>query len=248
MAADYHSIYADMGEAFAAAYSRTAPFTMTSKERMYALWQAIQHITEADVPGDVVECGVWRGGSSMLAALALLQAGNERPMWLFDTYEGMPPPSSRDKQWDGEDATGRLAVQERAPAAMNDWAFATLEDVRRQMASVGYPPQLLNFVKGPVEQTIPGQSPATISLLRLDTDWYQSTLHELQQLWPRLSVGGVLIIDDYGHWQGAREATDEFFATQGISVLLHRIDYTGRIAVKPPDRRALLESCAAVTS
>ncbi len=232
--ADYDLIYDDMGEAFASAYTRTVSFTMTSRERMYALWQATQHIARAGISGDVVECGVWRGGSSMLAALALLGAGALRPMWLFDTYEGMPVPSERDRQWDGERAADRLALQERVPGATNDWAFATLDDVRQQMAATGYPPELLHFVKGPVEKTLPAQCPSTISLLRLDTDWYESTLHELEHLWPRLSTGGVLIIDDYGHWQGAREATDEFFQAHGVSILLHRIDYTGRIAVKPP--------------
>jgi hypothetical protein len=232
MPPDYDAIYDDMGEEFAVAYGRAAPFTMTSRERMYALWQAVKYLARAAVAGDVVECGVWRGGSSMLAALALREIGATRPMWLFDTYEGMPPPSARDRQWTGEHATDRLAVQERIPGAINDWAFATLDDVKEQMASVDYPPELLHFVKGRVEETIPGRAPATISLLRLDTDWYESTLHELEHLWPRLSVGGVLIIDDYGHWQGAREATDEFFDALGLPMLLNRIDYTGRIAVK----------------
>jgi O-methyltransferase len=232
MAPDYDAIFDDMGETFAAAYERAAPFTMTSRERMYALWQAARYVVQAQIDGDIVECGVWRGGSSMLAALALRELGAERRIWLFDTYEGMPQPSSRDRQWSGERAADRLAVQERIPGAVNDWAFATLDDVRRQMASLDYPPELLNFVKGRVEELIPLQCPAKIALLRLDTDWYESTLHELEHLWPRLSVGGVLIIDDYGHWQGAREATDEFFAAQGITVLLNRIDYTGRIAVK----------------
>jgi O-methyltransferase len=222
----------DMGEVFARAYDRAAPFTMTSRERMFALWQAARHVALARVPGDMVECGVWRGGSAMLAALALLDAGAERPLWLYDTYAGMTPPSVRDRQWDGQSAAAKLAAQERRAGANNDWAFATLEDVQAQMASTGYPPRLLQFVAGPVEQTIPARCPERISLLRLDTDWHASTLHELRHLWPRLSVGGVLIVDDYGHWQGAREATDDYFAERGIAVLLHRIDYTGRIAVK----------------
>ena len=228
------AIYDDMDPAFAPRYRRAAPFTMTSIERMYALWQAVEYIARARVPGDVVECGVWRGGSSMLAALALLHTGEKRPMWLYDTYEGMPAPSERDRQWNGESAADKLATQERIPGVHNDWAFATLDDVERQMATVEYPRDLLDLVRGPVQKTIPGNCPGIISLLRLDTDWYESTRHELEHLWPRLSVGGVLIIDDYGHWQGAREATDEFFAAQGLREMLHRIDYTGRIAIKLP--------------
>jgi O-methyltransferase len=227
-------IYDDMDPAFAPHYRRAAPFTMTSIERMYALWQAIEYIGRAGIPGDVVECGVWRGGSSMLAALALLHTGEERRMWLYDTYEGMTAPSERDRNWRGESAAARLATQERIAGVFNDWSFATLDDVERQMATVEYPRNLLNFVKGPVEITIPSNCPEMISLLRLDTDWYESTRHELEHLWPRLSVGGVLIIDDYGHWQGAREATDEFFAAHGLREMLHRIDYTGRLAIKLP--------------
>jgi O-methyltransferase len=228
------AIYDDMDPAFGPHYWRAAPFTMTSIERMYALWQAVEYIGRARVLGDVVECGVWRGGSSMLAALALLHMGEARPMWLYDTYEGMTPPSDRDRNWKGESAADRLATQERIPGVLNDWSFATLDDVDRQMATVEYPRNLVNLVRGPVERTIPGTCPEMISLLRLDTDWYESTLHELEHLWPRLSVGGVLIIDDYGHWQGAREATDEFFAAQGLREMLHRIDYTGRLGIKLP--------------
>ena len=83
-----------------------------------------------------------------------------------------------------------------------------------------------------MEETIPGRAPERIALLRLDTDWYESTRHELEHLWERLEPGGVLIIDDYGHWAGAREAVDEFFAKRSDAPLLTRVDYTGRIGVK----------------
>jgi hypothetical protein len=96
----------------------------------------------------------------------------------------------------------------------------------------GYPPEKVHFVKGMVEDTIPEQSPDGIALLRLDTDWYQSTKLELLHLYPRLANQGVLIIDDYGHWQGARRAVDEFISELRDPILLHRIDYTGRIAIK----------------
>ena len=110
---------------------------------------------------------------------------------------------------------------------------AGFDEVRRNLASTGYPSDRLHFIRGRVEDTIPASAPESIALLRLDTDWYESTRHELTHLYPRLVRGGVLIIDDYGHWQGARQATDEYFSVLGSPVLLHRIDYTGRIAVKP---------------
>jgi hypothetical protein len=101
------------------------------------------------------------------------------------------------------------------------------------MAMTNYPQDKLNYVVGKVEDTIPETLPRKIALLRLDTDWYESTLHELNHLYPLLTEGGVLIIDDYGHWQGAKKAVDEYIEKNKLKILLNRIDYTGRIAIKP---------------
>jgi O-methyltransferase len=98
---------------------------------------------------------------------------------------------------------------------------------------VGYPEEQIHFVEGPVEETVPGSAPAELALLRLDTDWYESTKHELEHLYPRLARGGVLILDDYGYWQGARRAVDEYLAGLDSPLLLNRIDHTARIALKP---------------
>ena len=102
------------------------------------------------------------------------------------------------------------------------------------MALTNYDPKCMHFVQGKVEDTIPEQAPQSIALLRLDTDWYESTRHELEHLFPRLSPGGILIIDDYGDWQGARKATDEFVAKHAPGFFLSRIDDTGRLAIKTP--------------
>ena len=225
-------MHSDMGHEFHALYQSAAPYTMTSIERMFGLYEACRYISAAGIPGDVVECGVWRGGSSMLAALTLMRGGDVRPMWLYDTFEGMPPPGEHDREWSGAAAEDHLAAAERRPGAANVWAYAPEDDVRTNMAATEYPEDMVRFVAGKVEETIPAQAPEQIAILRLDTDWYESTRHELEHLWPRLQPGGVLIIDDYGHWQGARRATDEFFAAQGTPILLARLDYTGRIAVK----------------
>lgn len=107
-----------------------------------------------------------------------------------------------------------------------------LEAVKRVVLGTGYDEQNVVFVKGKIEETVPAQVPERIALLRLDTDWYESTRHELVHLFPRLVRGGVLIIDDYGHWQGARKATDEYFRENGISLLLNRIDFSARIGIK----------------
>jgi hypothetical protein len=149
---------------------------------------------------------------------------------MFDTFEGMSQPTDADRNLRGESAATLLSAEPRDTSHI--WAVAPLDEVKRNVASTGYPPHLLNYVQGPVESTVPKQAPQRIALLRLDTDWYESTYHELVHLFPRLSPGGVLIIDDYGNWTGARKAVDQYFEEQSMSPLLHRIDYTGRILVK----------------
>lgn len=220
----------DMEPSFLAMYEQTRCYTMTSIERMYALHQAVRHIIRAGVAGDLVECGVWRGGSAMMMAMTLLEGGDStRRLWLYDTFEGMTPAGEQDIDYTGTSAAASL--HKRGMSSFGQWCHASLEDVQNNLGATGYPPGRINCVRGRVEQTIPAQLPDRIALLRLDTDWYESTRHELEHLYPRLVSGGVLIIDDYGHWQGCRRAVDEFFRERPI--LLNRIDYTGRIAIKP---------------
>lgn len=107
-----------------------------------------------------------------------------------------------------------------------------IDEVRRNIQSTEYPADRIRFIKGKVEDTILAAAPARIAVLRLDTDWYESTKHELEYLFPRLSVGGVLIIDDYGAWEGAGKAVDEYFTAKRLPMLLARSDYTGRIGAK----------------
>lgn len=208
------------------------PYTMTSPERLHALVTAVEYVIRAGIPGDIVECGVWKGGSMMAVARTLLKRGrSDRTLCLFDTFDGMPPPADVDRDLHGRSASSLLAAEERETSFV--WAVASLTEVRRNLESAGYPTERIRYVQGRVEDTLPAQAPDRIALLRLDTDWYSSTRHELVHLFPRLSPGGVLIVDDYGHWQGCRRAVDEFLEERRIPMLLCRIDYTGRIAVKP---------------
>jgi O-methyltransferase len=213
---------------------RVAAATMTSTERMHALYQAINYATDAGIEGAIVECGVWRGGSSMLSALALLaRDDSSRTLWLYDTFEGMVTPGERDVTYDGVPARALLETQERTGNAVNDWCVASIEDVRANMDATGYPRERVRLVEGKVEETVPAQAPDTIAILRLDTDWFESTWHELVHLYPRLVPGGVLIVDDYGWWRGSREAVDRYFAEHDIRMLLMRVDDTARMGVKP---------------
>lgn len=204
------------------------PWTMTSVERIYALIQAVRYITKNAVAGAIVECGVWKGGSMAAVARTLFELNDfTRDLYLFDTFAGMTPPTDADLDYEGRQASEVLARDIGSKCA-----DAPLDQVKNVLYATGYPSKKINFVQGKVEETIPLHAPDLISLLRLDTDWFASTKHELDHLFPRLSRAGVILIDDYGHWKGSRRACDEYFAQNRIPILLHRIDYTGRIAVK----------------
>jgi O-methyltransferase len=223
---------ADLEPAQRETLSKVMPYTMTSPARIVALVDAVEYIHRAQVPGAVVECGVWKGGSMMAAALTLLRLGDHRDLFLYDTFEGMTEPTAHDVDVNGRKAADLLREQARTTSAESIWCYAPLQGVRDAIRSTGYPEPLVHFVAGPVEATIPRTVPDRISVLRLDTDWYESTRHELEHLYPLLQPGGVLIIDDYGHHLGCRKATDEYFARLPEPVLLSRIDYTGRLTVK----------------
>jgi O-methyltransferase len=210
--------------------TRVRDRTMTSAVKLFGLIESVRYVVRYDVPGDIVECGVWRGGSMQAVALTLLEVGaTGRELHLFDTFEGMPPPTDKDRRHDGRLASDLLAAHDRDAKI---WAVATIDDVRSGMDETRYPPDRIHYHPGRVEQTIPDEAPERIALLRLDTDWYESTRHELEHLYHRLSPGGVLIIDDYGHFDGARLAVDEFVEKIGEPLLLLPLSF-GRIAVKP---------------
>lgn len=211
--------------------------TMTNPLRVHALIDAVGYVCAADIPGAFVECGVWRGGSVMAMLLKLLDLGvTDRDVYLYDTFEGMTAPTEADtsmfdgsalESWNQAQGEGKRGWDQLFGAGVY-----TIDTVRALLESTGYPAERLHFVKGPVEQTLPDVAPDRIALLRLDTDWYESTRHELEHLYPRLERGGVLIIDDYGHWEGCRRAVDEYFSTHLPRPLLNRIDYNARIGVR----------------
>lgn len=215
---------------------RATPYTMTSPARLQALVDAVRYTERRGLDGAFAECGVWRGGSVLAMVLTLQELGRERDIYLYDTFEGMTEPTEHDvspvdspalDEWNSARDQGRRPWADVfGPEAFDE------QSVRTTLLSTGYPEGRLHLVRGPVEETIPENAPESLALLRLDTDWYESTRHELEHLYPRLAVGGPLIIDDYGHWEGSRKAVDEYFSTQAEPLLLNRIDYTGRVAVK----------------
>jgi hypothetical protein len=190
------------------------------------LADAVEYVIRRGIPGDFVECGVWMGGSAMVIAKTLLRLGvHNRRIWLYDTFGAMPQPEEAERHLN-RDFSGRLP--ERLTSDVPHGGY--LPQVRENVESTGYPSELITCVCGLVEDTIPGAVPSDIAVLRLDTDWYSSTAHELEHLYPLLATGGVLIVDDYGHFQGVRKAVDEYF--QRSPILLTRVDYTGRMGLK----------------
>ncbi|HTI93694.1 MAG TPA: TylF/MycF/NovP-related O-methyltransferase [Puia sp.] len=213
--------------------SAVRTFTMTSQERLVSLSQSVEYIVKNKIPGDIVECGVWKGGSMLLVARKLARLGDtSRKLFLFDTFEGMSDPGKEDVSAVDQTTAGDLLNAFERTDGDNVWCYSPLEEVKANLQKTDYPFGQIRFIKGKVEDTLPEPSIGNIALLRLDTDWYESTKHELETLYDLLVPGGVLIIDDYGHWSGSRKAVDEFVAARQLSLFLHRIDYTGRMAIK----------------
>jgi O-methyltransferase len=198
-------------------FDQVKSYTMTSVEALFALYTGVNYVLDRHIPGDFVECGVWRGGSSLLVALMLQQKDiRDRKVFLYDTFSGMPAPTEFDMIKEYSDDIG--------------WCYASLEDVMGAFAKHDFKFPI-EFIEGDVMTTLHTHQPSAISLLRLDTDWYESTALEYEILYPNLSAGGVLIIDDYGVWAGSRKATDDYF-DKIAKPLIVRVDKEVRIAVK----------------
>ncbi|WP_443646527.1 TylF/MycF/NovP-related O-methyltransferase [Candidatus Ponderosibacter sp. Uisw_141_02] len=214
-------------------YVLDSGYTMTSVLRLVNTLKSCRYVVENKIPGDFVEAGVWRGGNGILAKKLFDELDSQRHVWMFDTFEGMTEPTEFDVAAKSKKhALGKY--KRRQLDTHNEWCFASLEDVQDNCRKSGLRVEDFKFIKGDVNKTLLEKQnlPREISVLRLDTDWYESTKTELEILYPVLSVGGVLIIDDYGHWEGARKAVDEYFSTMEYKPLFNVTDYTGRSAIK----------------
>jgi len=188
---------------------------------LYNLYASVRYIAQAGVPGDIVECGVHLGGSIMMIGLALLEGDSirNRKVYALDTFTGFV---RRTEELDIDLRSG-VAVCHPEPGVY-DYEAPSVEN----MKSVGYPD--LHIVRGDVLQTIPALEIDTISLLRCDTDTYDTTKLELENLYDHVSVGGVVIVDDYGYTLGCKKAVDDFVKSR--KVLLQRINPNVRCWVK----------------
>jgi len=196
---------------------------MCSVARLRGLHGAVRYAVTEDIAGDIVECGCARGGSAALMALTLRQMGARRRLWLFDTFEGLPAPSSGDPDFEIADLFTGTCV-------------GTLDEVRGLFERLGIADDV-TFVKGLFQETLPAASIPCIAVLHIDGDWYESVKACLDSLYDKVVPGGVIQLDDYGYWAGARKAVDEFLQGRGIQAPLQRLDYSGRFLIKPESAR-----------
>lgn len=227
--------FRDFSEAQVRIFRNVEPYTMLSPEWIRACSDATAYIAQHNVEGEVVECGTWKGGSSMAVALSLLAHNErERNFYIFDTFAGMSEPTEADITHAGVSAKS-IMEQEQHRSEIPDtsrFCFSPIDETQRNLLGTGYPEERIHLIKGRTEETIQKNAPPRIALLLLDTSWYQSTKHQLIHLFPRLVENGILIMSSYGHWQGTRRAVDEYISENNLSIFLHRIDYSCRLIQK----------------
>ena len=227
------AIELDADEADIIKYVKGNRLTMTGLAECVNTLKSCKYAVENNIPGDFVECGVWRGGHGILAKKVFELLGSDKKVWMFDTFEGMTEPTKVDVYAISK-KLAKINYDNMKTATHNEWCYASLEDVKNNCISSGLNLEAFNFVKGDVLQTLSiGKNlPKQICILRLDTDWYESTKAELEVLYPLLSKQGVLIIDDYGAWEGSRKAVDEYFDKTKYKPLFNVVNEAARSAIK----------------
>ncbi len=213
-------------------FVRDRQLSMVNEEALYSTILACKYVLDRNIEGDFVECGVWRGGNAILAAGTFKMHRANRKTYLYDTFAGMTQPSDLDRNRRGQPAMSRFEKLQKD--GYNEWAFSSIDEVKNNFDKANLLDGNVVFIKGDVLKTLSEQKllPNRISIMRLDTDWYESTKFELEVLWPRLSAGGVIIIDDYGTWSGSKKAVDEYFEKNGSQPFLQRAGHGARVGVK----------------
>lgn len=214
-------------------YIYNEKITMVGLPRMVSNVLATKYILDNNISGDFVECGVWKGGSILLVKMILEEYNSNKKVWLFDTFTGMTEPSEVDRN-----SRGILAIEKFNRSKNenhNEWCYSPVQEVKNNFIKAKVNMAECHFIEGDVFKTLPKYKNdiVKISFLRLDTDWYESTKIEMEQLYPLLVPKGVLIVDDFGHWEGSRKAVEEYFDKhEQYKPLLNLIDLVGRVGIK----------------
>ena len=197
---------------------RVRGYTAVFVPRLVALYKLSEEINQRSVPGDIVECGVYNGGSAAIMASLCEKSPVSRNVWLFDSFEGLPKPTDKD----GAEAP-----------AYEGWCHGDLSKVKEVLRKLRVPESRVHIVKGWFQDTFPKVEIPKIAILHIDADWYESVKLCLERFYDSVQPGGYIVLDDYGDWEGCRIATDEFLKRRAIDVKLIQVDYTGFYFQKP---------------
>jgi O-methyltransferase len=205
-----------------AAIARVAPpFTMVDLPRLRQLASLADLVHQRRIPGCIVECGTWKGGSLALIDWVMRRHGDRRELWGFDSFAGLPPPTDRD-----EDVVKK--------SFFRGWCTAAVSDVLEAFAAVGGPGEGIHLVEGWLADTLPASNTGPIALLNIDVDWYESVKLTLDVLFERVAAGGIVNVDDFGRWPGCDAAVLEFVSARGLNrSILTRTGPYGAWFVKP---------------
>jgi O-methyltransferase len=213
-------------------YVKNNHLTMGSILKLIDTAMAVKYIIKNNISGDFVECGVWRGGHSILAKKIFELNGSDKKVWMFDTFTGMSKPNAVDAKISKPD---KAIIKYNLTKNKNftSWCYAPLNIVINNCIKANINLKQIYFIKGDVLKTLNKENlPESISFLRLDTDFYKSTKKELEILYPRIAKNGVITIDDYGSWQGSRKAVDEYFLKNKVNLFFNIVNYSQRTAIK----------------
>lgn len=199
-------------------------YTMLSLPRLVNLYERVQDVNRAGLPGAIVECGSWKGGASALMAVAGGGFSPPRQSWVFDSFQGVPPPMDKDGA-------------EEKTVYFEGLNKAQMDDVRAAFKRMGIPEDRLTLVPGWFKDTLAGSLVRDIAVLHVDADWYEPVTEVLEGLYDRVVPGGYVIVDDYGYWPGATQALDEFAAKRGISGI-QTVNNVAAYFQKPPQAGA----------
>jgi len=194
--------------------------TMLSAESLYDLWITINYIKKRGLNGDIVEFGVWKGGSLELSARAIKQFNCKNRLIGIDTFSGHPIPHEDEEDAWGNNMKARYLEELEQ---FGSWAESSMDDVRMNLEKIT---SNFKLIKEEVTGSTTLSEIESIAILRLDMDWYDPTKAALENFFHRIQTGGSIIIDDYGHHTGAKKATDEFFRKHNIHLNFRHINYS----------------------